>query len=234
MPAGSAARASGTAAGGVAPRRGTWRDVLAGYGGELVRGQIAEAPEVAADTELGRLAQRLGLAGAARQALAALYAAYLIGEPMLPLAQLAQALGDWIEALGQGELGALAVLRRRGGRVGLRGAVSDVLDGAPPRAIRVVGDAAAMPSPGAMRFARDGRPDAAIESALARQLGRIAVIEGGPRRALLEARLHDATAVALAAPATRPLPWPRDAGLVVVAEPAAPAWVAALPELTAA
>jgi hypothetical protein len=153
---------------------------------------------------------------------------------MLPLAQLAQALGDWSETLGQGELGALAMLRRRGGRVGLRGAVSDALDGAPPRASRVVGVAAAPPLPGASRLARDGRSDAAIESALARQVGRIAVIEGGPAVALLEARLHGATAVALAALATRPLPWPRDAALVVVAAPGAPDWVAALPELTAA
>jgi hypothetical protein len=30
------------------------------------------------------------------------------------------------------------------------------------------------------------------------------------------------------------VPWPRDAGLIVVADPAAPAWVAALPSFTAA
>jgi hypothetical protein len=109
-----------------------------------------------------------------------------------------------------------------------------VLDGAPPRAIRVIGDAATAPPRGALRLPREGRSDAAIESELAGQLGRIAVIEGGAALALLEARLHGATAVALVPPLTRPLPWPRDAGLVVVAEPAAPAWVAALPVLTAA
>jgi hypothetical protein len=91
-----------------------------------------------------------------------------------------------------------------------------------------------VPRPGATRLARDGRSDAAIETELASRLGRIAVIEGGAAPALLEARLHGATAVALVPPLTRPLPWPRDAGLVVVAEPAAPAWVTALPVLTAA
>lgn len=217
-----------------ATRARAWRDPLAVYGGELVRGAEAELPAIAADTEIGRLAQRLALPAPARRALIALYAAYLVGEPALALARLAHVVGDWTEPLGQGELAALAMLRRLGGRVALRASVTDLLDGAAPRAIRVVGDAAGAPRPGAARLARDGRSDAAIESELASQLGRIAVIEGGAAPALLEARLHGATAVALAAPPTRPLPWPRDAGLVVVADPAPPAWVAALPELTAA
>jgi hypothetical protein len=236
--AASAASSSGAVAprhGG--PRRGaTWRDVLAGYGGALVSGAAAELPAVAAapDIELGRLALRLALPDAARRALAALYSAYLIGEPMVPLARLAQALGDWTEVLGQGELAALVMLRRRGGKAGLRGAVCNVLDGATPRGIRLVGDDAAVLRPGAARLAREGRSDEAIESVLVGQLGRIAVIDGAPASALLEARLHGATAVALAAPASRPLPWPRDTGLVVVAESTAPAWVAALPALTVA
>jgi hypothetical protein len=216
------------------PRTRAWRDPLAAFGAELVRGGDAELPVVAADTELGQLAHRLGLPAGARRALVALYGAYLIGEPGVALARLAHALGDWTEALGQGELGALAMLRRRGGKVWLRGSVTDLLDGAGPRAIRVIGSAAAALRSGATRLARDGRSDAAIETELAHQLGRIAVIEGGAALALLEARLHGTTAVALAPPAARPLPWPRDAGLIVVAEPAAPAWVAALPALTAA
>ena len=60
------------------------------------------------------------------------------------------------------------------------------------------------------------------------------MIEGGTALALLEARLHGATAVAFAAPPHRPLPWPRGAGLIIVAEAVVPDWVAALPELTAA
>lgn len=217
-----------------APRARAWRDPLAVFGAELARGSDAELPVVAADTELGQLAHRLALPAAPRRALVALYSAYLVGEPGVAIARLAHALGDWTEALGQGELGALAMLRRRGGKVGLRAAVTDLLDGAGPRAIRVIGAAASSPRSGAARLARDGRSDAAIESELATRLGRIAVIEGGAAVGLLEARLHGATAVALAPPPALPRPWPRDAGLVVVAEPAAPAWVAALPALTAA
>jgi hypothetical protein len=126
------------------------------------------------------------------------------------------------------------MLRRRGGKVALRSSVTDLLDGVAPRAIRMVGSAATVSRPGAARLARNGKADAVIETELATQLGRIAVIEGGPALALLEARLLGTTAVALAPPAVRPLPWPRDAGLIVVTDPGAPAWVAALPSFTAA
>lgn len=215
-------------------RARAWREPLATFAADLVRGTDAELPVVAVDTELGQLAHRLALPAAARRALVVLYGLHLVGEPGLAIARLALALGDWTEALGQGDLGTLAMLRRRGGKVALRGSVADLIDGAPPRAIRVVGGAATTPRPGAARLERDGRSDAAIETELATQLGRIAVIEGGAALGLLEARLHGATAVALTAPVARPLPWPRDAGMIVVADPAAPAWVAALPVFTAA
>jgi hypothetical protein len=219
---------------GPATRTRAWREPLATYGAELARGADAELPVVAADTEVGQLAQRLALPSNARRALVALYSAYLVGEPGVAIARLAHALGEWYEALGQGELGALAMLRRRDGKVALRHSVTDLLDGVAPRAIRIVGDGAVRPSPGATRLSRDGRSDAVIESELAGQLGRIAVVEGGPALALLEARLHGTTAVALVSPPERPMPWPRDVGLIVVADPPAPAWVAALPSFTAA
>jgi hypothetical protein len=212
----------------------TWREPLAAFGAELARGTDAEVPVVAADTELGQLAHRLALPASARRALVVLYSLHLVGESALAIARLARALGDWTEPLGQGELSTLAMLRRRGGNVALRSSVTDLLDGATPRAIRLVGDGAAATYPGAARLLRDGRSDAVIESELAAQLGRIAVIEGGPALGLLEARLQGTTAVAMAAPPSRPAPWPRDAGLIVVADPAAPAWVAALPSFTAA
>jgi hypothetical protein len=215
-------------------RAQAWREPLAAFGADLARGTAAEVPVVATDTELGQLAHRLALPTGARRALVVLYSLHLVGEPGLAIARLAHALGDWTEALGQGELGTLAMLRRRGGKVALRSSVTDLLDGVAPRAIRMVGGAATTPRPGAVQLPRDGRSDAVIETALARQLGRIAVIEGGAALALLEARLHGATAVALAPPIARPLPWPRDTGLVVVADPVAPAWVAALPSFTAA
>lgn len=80
-------------------------------------------------------------------------------------------------------------------------------------------------------MARDGRTDAEIETQLAEQLGRIGVVEGPLGRALLEARLHGATAIATTVPTERPRPWPRDSGLVLVLYGTQSAWVADLPTL---
>lgn len=214
------------------PRGRLWRDPLAAFGLEIARGTDAETPIVAVDTELGELAHRLHLQAPARRALISLYALYLVGEPAISLARLAHVLGDWTEPLGQGDLNALAMLRRKDGKVALRSSVTELLDGVSPRAIRVVGGAPGAPRPGATRVLREGRSDATIEADLASQLGRIAVIEGAAAPGLLEARMYGATAVALAAPYARPQPWPREAGLVVVADGGAPPWVAALPALT--
>lgn len=213
-----------------AGRARAWREPLAAYAAELARGAEAELPMVAADTELAQLAHRLGLASQARRVLIALYGLYLIGEPGLPIAVLGPLIGDWSEPLGQGELHALAMLRRRNGRVALPAAVTDFLDGAPPRAIRLVGNRTShgRPRPGAWQLARTAS-DADIETALADQLGRIAVVEGAAAVAVLEASLNAATAVALTPPVVRPSPWPREASLIVVADPPAPRWVAALP-----
>jgi hypothetical protein len=215
-------------------RAGAWREPLASFGADLARGTGAEVPVVATDTELGQLAHRLALPAGARRALVVLYSLHLVGEPGPSIARLAHVLGDWTEALGQGVLGTLAMLRRRGGKIALRSAVTDLLDGVPPRAIRMVGGAATAGRSGAVRFARDGKADADIEAEIVGQLGRIAVIEGSLARGLLEAHLRGATAVVLAPPSARPLPWPHDAGLIIVADPGAPAWVAALPIFTTA
>lgn len=215
------------------PRGRTWREPLAAFGAELVRGgPDLEVPVVSVDNELGTLAQRLHLPASAKRALVTLYSLYLVGEPAISIARLTAVLGEWTEALGQGDLHALAMLRRRDGTVSLRASVTDLLDGAAPRAIRVVGGGPTAPRPGASRLDRAGRSDESIETDLAERLGRIAVIEGAATLGLLEAHLHGATAVALAAPYARPHPWPREAGLVVVADPGAPPWVAALPALT--
>jgi hypothetical protein len=213
------------------PAHRTWRDSLVAYASELVRGVDGELPIVAVDTELGELAQRLGLSGAARRGLIALYALYLVGEPALAISRLARALGDWSEPLGQGDLAALALVDRTGGKVALRRPVTDLLDGAAPSAIRLAGSAATLPRPGAFRVSRDGRADAAIESELATQLGRIAIAEGDLPTALLEARLHGATCISFAAPGDQPRPWPRGAGLVLVLYGTQSAWVADVPNL---
>lgn len=212
------------------PRAKAWRDPLVQFGLEIARGLEAEIPILPIDTELGELAHRLHLQAPARRALTTLYALYLVGEPALSLARLAHVVGDWTEALGQGDLQALAMLGKRAGKVALPTAVTELLDGASPR-VRIIGGAPQTPRAGATRVPRDGRSDSAIEAELAAQLGRIAVVDGAAARGLLEARMYGATAVALAAPPMRPHPWPRDAGLVVVADGAPPPWVAALPPL---
>ena len=212
-------------------RSAAWRDALATYGLELARGVDGELPVVAADTELGELAHRLGLGAPARRALIALYALYLVGEPNLALSRLAKLLGEWTEPLGQGQLGALALVERSGGKIRLATAVADAIDGASPREIRLAGGAATTPHAGAFRVARDGRTDAAIETELIEKLGRLAIVEGALAPALLEARLHGATAVAFTPPTERPRPWPQGAGLVLVLYGTASAWIADLPNL---
>jgi len=219
---------------GVARGTRTWREPLVELGAELARGSDAELPVIAADTELGQLAQRLGLSGPARRAAIALYSAYLVGEPALSIARLAQLVGDWTEPLGKGDLSALALVVRRGGKVRLRRAVTELLDGAPPCAIRVLGEPHAPPRYGIVRLSRDGRSDETLATEVAAEVGRIAVIEGDAARGVLEAQLYGATAVALVPPTARPSPWPRDAALIVVADASPPAWVAALPSFTAA
>jgi len=229
VPVSASAATSEAGRGPVATSR--WREQLVTYAAELARGE-AEVPLLAVDNELGELAHRLNLSATARRALTVLYALHLVGETA-SVAALAKAVGDWSEPLGQGELGALAMLRRKRGRVGLRTAVTDALDGAPARSIRLAGGGATTPRAGAFRVSRDSRSDAEIESALVAQLGRIAIVEGPLRSALLEARLHGATAIAHSVPPERPRPWPRDAGLVLVLYSTATAWVADLPTLTA-
>ena len=208
-----------------------WRQPIAAYALELSRGLDSETPVVAVDTELGELAHRLGLSATARRALIALYGLHLVGEPAISIARLGQALGDWTEGLGQGDLAALAMLRRRNGKVALHASVTDVIDHVPARSIRLVGGGTSSSQRGAVRLARDAKPVAELELALATKLGRIGVVQGSLATALLEARLRGATAVTFAAPPVRPHPWPRDAGLVMVVDGEPPAWVADLPEL---
>jgi hypothetical protein len=214
------------------PTARAWRDALASYGSELARGAEAEAPIAAVDTELGELAHRLGLSTPARRALVALYALYLVGEPAVAIARLAKALGDWTEPLGQGDLAALALVDKQDGKLRLRRAVTELLDGAAPIAVRLVGSAATTPRAGAFRLSRDARADAEIETELAALLGRIAVVEADLATGVLEARLHGATAVSFAPPSDKPRPWPRGAGLVLVLYGTQTAWVADLPTIS--
>ncbi len=220
----------------VAPARafeidGSWRDALATFAAALLDGHDVELPDLGADSELHALGRRLQLTTQASRALAVLYALYLVGEPAIAIARLAQQLGDWTEVLGRGQLGALAMLERTQGTVALAQAVGDVLDGAAPREIRLVGGPPITPRAGAWRIGREGRSDAEIEAALATTLERIGIVEGKLAPALLEARLHGATAVSMVPPGERPRPWPTGAGLVLVLYGTASAWVADVPLL---
>jgi hypothetical protein len=208
-----------------------WRDALVAYGQELARGVESEPPIVAVDTELDDLAHRMGLSAIARRGLTAMYALHLVGEPGLAIARLAKTLGDWTEPLGQGQLAALAMIERSGGKLRLAPAVTDLIDGARPREIRLVGGAATTPHAGTFRVSREGRIDAEIEAELATRFGRIAIVEGSLAPAVLEARLHGATAITFTAPTERPRPWPQGAGLVLVLYGNASAWIADVPAL---
>lgn len=210
-----------------------WRSDLAAFAQEYARGVHNGLPSVAVETELGELAYRLGLKPSARRAVTALYAFYLIGEPMCAIASLARIIDDWAEPLGQGQLAALAMIERAGGKVCLARGVADALDGQPPREVRLVGGVATEPRAGVWAISRDGRTETDVEAALVGQLGRIAVIET-PRvaDALLEARLCGATAAIYGAPPKRPRPWPQGAGLVVVSDgPHTGSWLAEVPNL---
>jgi hypothetical protein len=215
------------------PTPTTWRDVLAEFASELLAGRDVELPELDDDSELAVIGKRLKLTTQASRALAMLYALYLVGEPAIALAKLARELGDWTEVLGRGQLADLAMLERAGGKVALAGAVGDILDGAAPREIRIAGGPPMVPREGAWRVGRDRRTDDEIEAALLATLERIAIVEGRLAPALLEARLHGATAVSMLPPGERPRPWPSGAGLVLVVDHGrtASAWIADVPAL---
>jgi hypothetical protein len=72
--------------------------------------------------------------------------------------------------------------------------------------------------------AREGKSDAAITAELVERLGRVATVAGKLSRAVVEAQVRGATLVVFGGLPERPAPWPRDAGLVVVADEA-PSWM---------
>lgn len=215
-----------------APSSPAWRQLLTDAARALVRGEPA-ALSLPADCELDALAGRLRLSAVAHRTLTTLYALYLIGES-ISIARLAEITDDWSEPLGQGELARHALLRSLpDGRIRLRHVVSNLLNGAPPHAVRLAGMLPTAHRHGAFKLVRRGRTDAAIEAALIDQLGKIAVIEGDVAAGLLEARLHDAVALAHVAPETRPAPWPHDVIAIIVVDDRSSRWVTELPAFDA-
>ncbi len=209
-----------------------WRAPYATRGAELAEGAVSvEIPVPDPGSELDTLEERFDLQPSARRTLAALYGWYLVGEAP-SVARLAHAVGDWIEVLGRGELGALGFLKHAGGRVTLRRSVTAFLDGRPPGAVRIVGGAGTTPlAPGVYRMPRDSKPDAELEADLAARFGALAVVTGDLEPALLDAMLHGAVAAAFSPPATRPARPPSEARLVLVLPSGPTAWLADLPGL---
>jgi hypothetical protein len=226
-----AARTDAPTAASVSPRGGAgpgpgWREPLVAFATELAGKDTtrAEVPPLPLDTTLAHLCQRAQLATPARRALTALYAAYLAGDPGIAIARLAKLVGGddgWREALGTGELGDRLFVTSRAGKVSIVDAIARALDGAPPRAIEIVGTESPasiagghLVDPGQL-----GEPIAALTAAL----GRFALIAGALSTGVLEAFAHGLTAVAIAGPGTRltAVRIPRGAGLLVVAPPEA-------------
>lgn len=200
-----------------------WRDPLIAFATELGKatGQ-PEIPPLPLDTTLAHLCHRAQLATPARRALTALYATYLVGDPGITIARLARLVGGddgWREALGTGELGDRLFVSSRSGKVSIVDAIARVLDGAPPRAIDIVGTE----SPAAIAGGHivDPGPLGEPIAALTAALGKFALIAGALSTGVLEAFAHGLTAVAIAGPGTRlhAVRIPRGAGLLVVAPP---------------
>jgi hypothetical protein len=179
----------------------SWRNALAAWGAALLGG-ADDVPAPPNGTPVAALAARLQLGGAAEQALALLYAGWLLGDGRtgLAAAALANLIDEdpdsaWTEALGLGALGRSGLVRPRDGRLYLRPVAGRFLDGhAPPVAIVPAGAEPHGPEAGSWYVA------AAEPRALAERLGRaVATVDLSPRplrrfvpSGVVAARLHDA------------------------------------------
>ena len=147
---------------------GSWRDALATFATELLVGDDIEL-RAGADSELYALSRRLQLTARPAARWPCCTRCISSASPRSRSRGSRGVVGDWTEALGQGQLGALAMLRAdaRHGRARARGRTT-CSTAPPPRAIRLVGWPAGHAARGRVRrITRDGRSDAEIETALA-------------------------------------------------------------------
>jgi hypothetical protein len=219
-PGSAAAGAAGANPAAVGP---AWRQPLVDLATELVAAKPGDAapelPALALGTSLSDLCQRAQLSTPARRAMTVLYGCHLIGQP-IAIARLARLLGGddgWTEALGAGELAERGFVTSRAGLLQLADPVARAIDGAPPRALDLVGDGPAQLVVGGHVVDPARVPDPV--PALARALGRFGLATSSLSVATLEAFAHGLTAVALPAPSARVhIPRiPRGAGLLIVA-----------------
>jgi hypothetical protein len=172
------------------PLSPAWRAGLV----ELARalnGEQVTWPTIDPRSELAAIASTLELSELCRNALAALYARYLVGEPYVAIATLAGWL-SWASVIGDNELDAHALLDRgRLGHVALRTSVCDALDGRPPAGFALA-RAGAAALRGRIVHEPANMPSATL---LASVTGRALLVDRDVDDGLLAARLLDATAI---------------------------------------
>jgi hypothetical protein len=231
---------------------GHWRDELCDWADKQLASprRALEAPAPPEESTLATTVARLALDERSTRALQLLYGARLLGQPGVPAATVARALGEgesadeaaWDEALGRGLLGQLGLARAREGRLALSRPTGRFLDGAPPRLTILAGAASDAELPiGNVRLDGGAEPLAEIGARLAAQYGydvALVLVEGArPARSLaamlVEARLHGAWPIVdVSVKAAR---WASalDEGptVVVVRGDEVPAAIAALPAL---
>ncbi|HTJ41051.1 MAG TPA: hypothetical protein VL463_03120 [Kofleriaceae bacterium] len=159
----------------------------------LVKPEPIDDPQIPFDAALSVMGDRIS--PTARRTLALLYGGWLRGTPAINISALAAVLGGgedaWAEALGTGALGGQGWAVVEGGKLALAPVIARHLDGAPPRAVRLIGEPPAREAPhGVVITTLD-------ERAIAERLGAIAVARVGASivEAALEAKVNDAALV---------------------------------------
>jgi hypothetical protein len=174
------------------PAPSEWRTSLLAWGEAALSGssRAPAPPDVQNAAPLVRVMDRFALDGTSAEALALLYAGWLLGEgDGLPAAKLARALGHdpaggWAEALGVGALARVGLVRSRRGRRALRPVVGRFLDGEEPLLMRFVpARATSRKAPhGPHRVELGDGDEALLGQAAADRLGReVALVAVAPR-----------------------------------------------------
>jgi hypothetical protein len=116
-----------------------WRIALSDSTARACAGGEVELPATVGD-QVTELALRAKLSSDGARAMALLYGAWILGNPAVPLIQLARAIA-WDELAGSGSLPRAGLTSVEDGRVRLRSVVARYLDGAPATRLMVHGNA---------------------------------------------------------------------------------------------
>jgi hypothetical protein len=223
-----------------APRRDdalAWRGEIVAWSRAVVATGRAAGGRTVAPTAAPRaplidaVLARFDLPPSLQPALMLLYAAHLRGEHGAAPIDIARLLGDWVEALGRGDLALHDIARHVRSRIVLSPAVLRVLDELPPTTGALVGDPGGIALLGPCVVVAGDEPLAAIaERYLAQVGGAILAAHDDAQRAdlLFEARAYGAAPMLRHSAADTP---PNDAAIFVVGD-AALAEHLALPRLS--